>query len=221
MKKHNATLKGVSNLKGLDLQLFADSGDTTDANNKGVDQPNNNDNQEPKTYTQDEVDKLLQSEADKRVTEALKTARAKWEKEYKEQLEKEKKEAERLSKLSAEEREKELLKQKEEELAEKERAIRMKELHLDTIEVLAEEGLPVGFAEFLIKDDAETTNENIKKFKKEWQKALSNAVDERIKGKSPRLSEGLGGQPKTEGIGERLAKTVKRNEEVKKNNPYF
>lgn len=192
MKKYNATLRGVSNLKGLDLQLFADSGDTTDTNNQGAEQSNNNDkqdNQEPKTYTQDEVDKLLQSEADKRVTEALKTARAKWEKEYKEQLEKEKKEAERLSKLSAEEREKELLKQKEQELAEKERAIRMKELHLDTIEVLAEEGLPVGFAEFLIKDDAETTNENIKKFKKEWQEALSKAVDERIKGKSPRLPE--------------------------------
>ena len=189
MKNEIATLRGVSNLKGLDLQLFADSGDTTDVDNKGVDQPNNNDNQEPKTYTQDEVDRLLQSEADKRVTEALKTARAKWEKEYKEKLEREKREAERLSKLSAEEREKELLKQKEQELAEKEKAIRMKELHLDTIEVLAEEGLPVGFAEFLIKGDAETTNENIKKFKKEWQEALSKAVDERIKGKSPRLPE--------------------------------
>jgi len=189
MKNEIATLRGVSNLKGLDLQLFADSGDTTDVDNKGVDQPNNNDNQESKTYTQDEVDRLLQSEADKRVTEALKTARAKWEKEFREKLEKEKKEAERLSKLSAEEREKELLKQKEQELAEKEKAIRMKELHLDTIEVLAEEGLPVGFAEFLIKGDAETTNENIKKFKKEWQEALSKAVDERIKGKSPRLSE--------------------------------
>ena len=188
MKKHNATLRGLSNLKGLDLQLFADSENTDDLDieDKAKD---TEEKQETKTYTQDEVDKLLQSEADKRVTEALKTAKAKWEKEYKEQLEREKKEAERLSKLSAEEREKELLKQKEEELAEKERAIRMKELHLDTIEILAEENLPVGFAEFLIKDDAETTNENIKKFKKEWQKALSNAVDERIKGKSPKLPE--------------------------------
>ena len=188
MKNETATLRGVSNLEGLEVQ----SGDTTDTNNQGAEQLNNNDkqdNQELKTYTQDEVDKLLQSEADRRVTEALKTARAKWEKEFREKLEKEKKEAERLSKLSAEEREKELLKQKEQELAEKERAIRMKELHLDTIEVLAEEGLPVGFAEFLIKGDAETTNENIKKFKKEWQEALSKAVDERIKGKSPRLSE--------------------------------
>lgn len=188
MKKDNATLRGLSNLKGLDLQLFADSENTDDLDieDKAKD---TEEKQETKTYTQDEVDKLLQSEADKRVTEALKTAKAKWEKEYKEQLEREKKEAERLSKLSAEEREKELLKQKEQELAEKERAIRMKELHLDTIEVLAEEGLPVGFAEFLIQDDAETTNENIKKFKKEWQEALSKAVDERIKGKSPKLPE--------------------------------
>lgn len=189
MKNEVATLRGVSNLEGPELQLSADSGDTTDVNNQGVEQLNDNDKQEFKTYTQEEVDKLLQSEADRRVTEALKTARAKWEKEFREKLEKEKKEAERLSKLSAEEREKELLKQKEQELAEKERAIRMKELHLDTIEVLAEEGIPVGFAEFLIKDDAETTNENIKRFKKEWQEALSKAVDERIKGKSPRLLE--------------------------------
>jgi transketolase len=188
MKNETATLRGVSNLEGLEVQ----SGDATDINNQGVEQLNDNDkqdNQELKTYTQEEVDKLLQSEADRRVTEALKTARAKWEKEFREKLEKEKKEAERLSKLSAEEREKELLKQKEQELAEKEKAIRMKELHLDTIEVLAQEGLPVGFAEFLIQGDAETTNENIKKFKKEWQEALSKAVDERIKGKSPRLSE--------------------------------
>lgn len=188
MKNETATLRGVSDLEGQEVR----SGDATDVNNQSAEKLNHKDgqdNQELKTYTQDEVNKLLQSEADRRVTEALKTARAKWEKEFREKLEKEKKEAERLSKLSAEEREKELLKQKEQELAQKEKAIRMKELHLDTIEVLAEEGLPVGFAEFLIQNDAETTNENIKKFKKEWQEALSKAVDERIKGKSPRLSE--------------------------------
>ena len=188
MKNETATLRGVSNLEGLEVQ----SGDATDINNQGVEQLNDNDkqdNQELKTYTQEEVDKLLQSEADRRVTEALKTARAKWEKEFREKLEREKKEAERLSKLSAEEREKELLKQKEQELAEKEKAIRMKELHLDTIEVLAQEGLPVGFAEFLIQGDAVSTNETIKKYKKKWQESLSKAVDERIKGKSPRLSE--------------------------------
>lgn len=185
----NSTLRGISNLKGIprmNLQLFAD-GESTD--NTDTQNTENKDNQEVKTYSQEELDKLLQSETDKRVTEALKTSRAKWEEEFKEKLEKEKKEAERLSKLSADEKEKELLKQQQEQLAEKERAIQLRELQLDTINVLAEEKLPVGFAEFLIKDNAETTNENIKKFKKEWQDALSKAVDEKIKGTSPRLPE--------------------------------
>lgn len=190
MKKHNATLRDNRNLKGhMDLQLFADKGEEGATDEIGNKEAEDKEEKEDKTYTQEELDKKLQSETDKRVTEALKTAKAKWEKEYEEKLEKEKKETERLSKLSAEEREQELLKQKEQELEEKEKAIRLKELHLDTIEILSEENLPVGFAEFLIKDDAETTNKNIKKFKKEWQDALSKAVDERIKGKSPKLPE--------------------------------
>lgn len=179
----NSTLRDKGNLKGrkMNLQFFADSGEGDSADDK--------DNQDPKTYTQEELDAKLQSETDKRVTQALKTAQEKWEKEFKEKLETEKKETERLSKLSADEREKELIKQKEQELAEKEKAIQYRELQLDTINVLAEEKLPVGFAEFLIKDNAETTNENIKKFKEEWQKALSVAVDEKIKGTSPRQQQ--------------------------------
>lgn len=169
----------------INLQLFADKGDSPDTDNQTLDNQDL-DNEEPKTYTQEELDARVQSEADKRVTQALKTAQQKWEKEYKEKLEKERKEAERLSKLSADEKEQELLKQKERELAEKEEAIKLRELQLDTVNILAEEKLPVGFAEFLIKDDAETTNENIKKFKKEWQDAIAKAVDEKIKGTSPR-----------------------------------
>ena len=186
MFKPQSTLRDDSNLKGINLQLFADGG--KDDGDDGKDDGGKN-NTDPKTYTQEELEKLLQSETDKRVTEALKTSRAKWEEEYKEKLEKEKKEAERLANLSAAEKEKELLKQQQEQLEEKEKAIRLRELQLDTINVLAEEKLPVGFAEFLIKNDAETTNKNIKKFKEEWQKALSQAVDEKIKGTSPKLSQ--------------------------------
>ena len=61
MENRIATLRGVSNLEGPELQLSADSGDTTDVNNQGVEQLNDNDKQESKTYTQEEVDKLLQS----------------------------------------------------------------------------------------------------------------------------------------------------------------
>ncbi|HZJ98613.1 MAG TPA: DUF4355 domain-containing protein [Tissierellaceae bacterium] len=185
MKNNIATLKDNSNLKGrkLNLQLFADEGDNADnKDTSNSDNKDNKDTQEPQTYTQDELDKLLQAESDRRVS----SAREKFEKEFEEKLDKEKKEAERLSKLSGDEKEKELIRKQQEQLAEKEKAIQLRELQLDTVNLLAEEKLPVGFAEFLIKNNAETTNENVKKFKKEWQDSLSKAVDERIKGESPR-----------------------------------
>lgn len=177
MLNTNSTLRGLDNLKGINLQLFADGEETKTTEAEET--------TEVKTYTQEELDKLLQAESDRRVS----SAREKFEKEFKEKLEKEKKETERLSKLSADEKEKALLKKQQEQLAEKEKAIQLRELQLDAINILAEESLPVGFADFLIKDDAETTKGNIDKFKKEWQEALSKAVDEKIKGTSPKLPE--------------------------------
>lgn len=189
MFKLHSTLRTDEDLKGtnklvFDLQMFADGEESTD-NHAGAGGEEDKSN-ETQTYSKEEVDKLLQSETDKRVTEALKTSRAKWESEYQEKLEKEKEEVERLSKLSAKEKEEELRKQKEKELSEKETALRLRELQLDTIGVLSDEELPVGFADFLIKDDAETTKGNISKFKAEWQKAIAKAVDEKLKGNSPR-----------------------------------
>lgn len=195
MFKRNSTLRAL-NLKGTDelklnLQLFTDDGDG-EGNTGGEEDKS----KETKTYKQDEVDKLIQSETDKRVTEALKTSRAKWEAEYQSKLEKEKEEVERLSKLSAKEKEEELRKQKELELQEKENKLIYRELQLDTIGILSDAELPVGFADFLIKENAETTKANIDKFKTEWQKAIEKAVDEKLKGNSPRKNEtSLGDDP--------------------------
>ncbi len=175
MKKYNSTLRILKNLKGMNLQLFTEE--------EPVEQEKPVVEQNGKTYSQEE----LQSETDKRVTQALKTAKEKWQKEYETKLEEEKKEVERLSKLSAEEKEKELLKQQQQQLEEKEKAIQFRELQLDTIKILEEENLPVGFAEFLIKNDAETTNENIKKFKDEWQQAIEKAIDLKLKGNTPKV----------------------------------
>lgn len=199
MFKLHSTLRTDGDLKGtnklvFDLQMFADGeGDKGDSAGAGGEEDKS---KETKTYSKEEVDKLLQSETDKRVTEALKTSRAKWEAEYQSKLEKEKEEVERLSKLSAKEKEEELRKQKELELQEKENKLMYRELQLDTIGILSEAELPVGFADFLIKDNAETTKANIDKFKTEWQKAIEKAVDEKLKGKSPRKNEtSLGDDP--------------------------
>lgn len=178
-----ATLRGESNLQGhkMNLQLFADEGEQTEPEEEQQ-------QEEVKTYTQEEVDKLLQQEGDKRVS----TARQKIEKEFSERLKKELKEKERLATLSAEEKEKELIKQQQEALAEKERAIHLRELQLDTVNLLAEGKIPLGFANFLIKGDAETTNENIKSFTEQYNKAIAEGIEEGVKaalsGKSPKVS---------------------------------
>lgn len=132
------------------------------------------------TLTQEELEKKLQSEADRRVTEALKTAKSKWQEEYDAKLEKERKEAERLATLSAEEKEQEILKQKEEEIAQREQALRRKELQLDAIQILEEEKLPIKFVDMLLGQDAESTQANIKSFKKEWQRAIEEEMKERV-----------------------------------------
>ena len=193
METINSTLRDEDNLKGipkLNLQLFADvegSGDGEgtgegDSTNQGQGQDNNTDNSsETKTYTQEELNQLLQKEGDRRVT----SAREKFEKEFKEKLEKEKSEAERLANLSADEKEKELLEQSKKDIETREKAIKQKELKLDAIDVLSDRKLPIKFADMLLKDDAESTMENIKLFEKEWESAIDAAVTEKLKKKSP------------------------------------
>lgn len=217
MEKFNSTLRDEDNLKGiprLNLQLFADgegSGDGEgtgegDTSKQGQDKDDNKDDNrsEPKTYTQEEINQLLQKEGDRRVT----SAREKFEKEFKEKLEKEKREAERLANLSSDEKEKELLEQSKKDIEERERAIKQKELKLDAIDVLSDKKLPIKFADMLLKDDAESTMDNIKLFEKEWQEAIDAAIIEKLKKKSP----GFGNE---DGIGSTSSIANSRNKEYK------
>lgn len=179
--------------KKINLQLFAEGGEGDAGAGQGGEGSTGagaGENNTSKTFTQADVDKLLQSETDKRVTEGLKTARAKWEEEFKGKVEQERKEAERLAKLSADEKRQEELKKKNEEIAGKETELRKRELKLDTIGVLSEKQLPVDFADFLMGNDAETTNENIKRFGDAFSKAIENAVNDRLRGNTPRGGQG-------------------------------
>lgn len=187
----NSTLRDEDNLKGtkefkMNLQLFNDGGSGDNGEGNPPSDPPTDPPAELKTYTQEELDKLLQQEGDRRVT----SAREKFEKEYKEKLEKEKKEAERLANLSVEEKEKELLEQTKKDIEEREKALKLKELKLDAIDILADKKLPIKFADMLLKDDAESTLDNIKIFEKEWQEAIDAAVTERLKGKTPPAGNG-------------------------------
>jgi exonuclease VII large subunit len=147
--------------------------------------PKQNDNL---TVSRDELQKMIDSGADKRVSQALKTAREKWESEISEKIQRERSEAEELAKMTEAERlQREFDKQKQSFEDERKSFLREK-LELQTVKTLQAEDLPTEFSEFVLSDSAERVNENIKRFKEQWQKAIEKAVDERLKGSTPKGS---------------------------------
>lgn len=140
--------------------------------------------EEVKTYTEEELQKLLQRETDRRVTSAQK----KWEAEYKERLEAERSEAEQLASMSAEERAKAEF-EKEKSAWEKEKeAFEKEKMKLEATKLLDAEGLPISFVDYVADGTAEEVVENVKVFKESWEKALEEAVSERLRGKAPKAS---------------------------------
>ncbi|UZQ49851.1 DUF4355 domain-containing protein [Clostridium kluyveri] len=202
--------------QGMDLQLFADGGGSEggaeagegSGNKEGSQQSEGGDKTPPAgsgielPKTQEELEKLLQSEADRRVTGALKTAQEKWEADYKTKLEAEKAEAEKLAKMTAQEKEKHLLEKQKLDIANKEREIALREMKLTKIDIFAEKKLPIKLVDYVQGKTAEEVKANIDTFEKEWRAAIDEAVNERLKGKSP---FNVGNNGKTEsGIAKQL-----------------
>lgn len=178
-----------NNLQGLlkmNLQLLAD--DSGEVQDTEIEEQDTQESEESKTYSEEELNARLQSETDKRVTEALKKAQSKWEKEYSEKLKLEKSEAEKLAKMSAEERAKAEF-EKEKEKFEKDRIqFQRDQLELETVKELSKNGLDTEFSSFLMGENAETTNNNIKIFKDKFDLAVERSVTERLKGKTPKAT---------------------------------
>ena len=147
--------------------------------------------QEVKTFTQEDIDnmqkdweKKLQAETDRRVNQALEKKQA----EFQQKLESEKSEAQRLASMSAEEKKQEELSKKEKELAERESKIKRLELESQTKTEMATQGLPVEFTSYVMADDAETIKANIGEFKTAWEQAIEKAVEDKLKGHTPKTA---------------------------------
>ena len=180
--------------QGMRLQLFGDTGGNGDGEVAAGEGPGGNgeEKQNPPEgseielpKTKEELEALLQSEADRRVTGALKTAQEKWEADYKAKLEAEKAEAEKLAKMTAQEKEKHLLEKQKLDIASKEREIALREMKLTKIDIFAEKKLPIKLVDYVQGETAEEVKVNIDTFEKEWRAAIDEAVNERLKGKSP------------------------------------
>ena len=127
-----------------------------------------------KTFTQADVDKII--------SERLRKEQVRFEKK----LENEKLEAEKLAKMKKDERVEYETQKKLAELEERERAIQERELKAEAYNILAQKGLPKELADILNYSDAETCNASIDAVEKAFQVAVEKAVNEKLKGNTPK-----------------------------------
>lgn len=175
-------------ISDIDLQRFADEGEGA-GQDQGQDTNQGQEGQdEAKTYSQEDLDKAI-SEATKGYISQEKLQEIIYKTIAKERKKAE--DAERLSKLSEKERAEEQAKLDKQEIEELKAKLAMKDLEDDTIKELKDQDLDSDFLEFVIADDAEKTLEKIKRFKPLFDRAVNQAVDERVRGKSPQGTNNL------------------------------
>lgn len=147
-------------------------------NNTGAVETTETENQEVKTYTQEEVEALLQKETDRRVSAALK----KQEKKNADKI----REAERLANMTAEQRYEETLKQREAAIEAKEKELALAENKNACAKILSEKGLSLDLVEFVVADDADMMDENIKKLEKAFKASVKAEVEKRLGSSVPK-----------------------------------
>ena len=133
---------------------------------------------ETKTYTQEEVNMLLQRESDRRVSEALKKA----EKKNAEKV----KEAQKLAQMNENEKFQYELEQREKAIAEKEKALALAENKNIASKILADKGLSFDLVDFVIAEDAETMNSNIRLLDKAFKDSVKREVEKRLGSSAPK-----------------------------------
>lgn len=108
--------------------------------------------------------------------------------------------------MSAEDRAKEEFEKQKQDFETERKQFERDRLELQVKKDLNEQGLNESFSSFLIGEDADSSLANIKAFKGAWDKALSEAVKEKLKGEPPKASPG---QSETQDVFERLKEKYK------------
>lgn len=143
--------------------------ETTDTSTTGT---------ETKVYTQEEVDKMLQSEVDRRITSALKKQAKSNEAKIKE--------AQKLAQMNESEKFQYELEQREKAIEEKEKALALAENKNTASQILADKGLSLSLVDFVIAEDAETMNSNIRLLEKAFKDSVKREVEKRLGSSAPK-----------------------------------
>ena len=163
---------------------------------------------ETKTYTQEEVDKLLQSEVDRRITSALKKQAKNNEAKIKE--------AQKLAQMNESEKFQYELEQREKAIAEKEKALALAENKNEASKILADKGLSLSLVDFVVAEDAETMNSNIRLLEKAFKDSVKREVEKRLGSSAPKKN-----LPPDETITKEQAKKmgIRERQQLLMNNP--
>ena len=163
---------------------------------------------ETKTYTQEEVDKMLQSEVDRRITSALKKQAKSNEAKIKE--------AQKLAQMNESEKFQYELEQREKAIAEKEKALALAENKNEASKILADKGLSLSLVDFVIAEDAETMNSNIRLLEKAFKDSVKREVEKRLGSSAPKKN-----LPPDETITKEQAKKmgIRERQQLLMNNP--
>ena len=173
-KKINEPLK-------LNLQLFAEG----DEDPKDPPGDSGKGDEDKKTPEEIELEKKIEAESDRKLAKALDKKQKEWEAQQQKAIDDALAEKERLSKLSEKERKDEELSKREKDLEKRLADIERKELKSDAVSDLNKKGLPSDFADVLLGEDAESTLKNINAFKETFDKAVNNAVKEKLRQETP------------------------------------
>lgn len=138
----------------------------TDENNNTNEDNSQKENE--KLFTQEQLDEILNKKF------------AKWKKKQEDEIE----EAKRKEKMTAEEL---LAEERKKFEAERKEFEHMKQVR-NVTNILADKGLPVAFADFLVAADEEQTNSRLQVFEKAFNDAVGAAVADRFKKQSPKAS---------------------------------
>ena len=163
---------------------------------------------ETKTYTQEEVDKMLQSEVDRRITSALKKQAKSNEAKIKE--------AQKLAQMNESEKYQYELEQREKAIEEKEKALALAENKNEASKILADKGLSLSLVDFVVAEDAETMNSNIRLLEKAFKDSVKREVEKRLSSSAPKKN-----LPPDETITKEQAKKmgIRERQQLLMNNP--
>lgn len=152
----------------LNLQLFADDEAETEVDQANVDA----EKETEKTFTQDEVNKIVQ---DRLAKEKAKNEKAQ-------------EEAKKLAKMNAEQKNQYMVEQLQKELEEYKNKEAKNDMIKEANSMLKEAdiNLPDEVVAMLIGDNAEDTKVCVDSFSKAFKTAVERAVNEKLKGKTPK-----------------------------------